>query len=82
MGTTETQSDAPAVMWRVDRQKVYDVARRIAKASEVIDPRVSDDMKAIHGTYELLKSRGSFSQAAEDARAMWIADVIFHMLIA
>lgn len=72
----------PPTSWRIDPLAVHDVARRIAKtAGHPIDPRTSEDMKAIHEKYLVLRDdhRKSFGESAEDARAMWIADLIFEM---
>lgn len=74
----------PAITWRVNPLKVHDVARRIAKElPATIDGRTgnSDANKRMHELYSLLKGDGakSFSECAEDARALWIADVLFEM---
>lgn len=75
----------PAVTWRIDALKVHDVARTIARElPATIDGRTgnSDAHKRMYELYQLGKGDAgkSFSEAAEDSRAMWIADTIFEMM--
>ena len=74
----------PATNWRIDPLKVHATARVIAKELDAcINGRTgnSDAHKKMYELYRIHDQPGqSFSGAAETARAMWVADVIFEML--
>ncbi len=56
------------------------VSERIAATAGTLDPRVSEDMAAIHKRYEELNVDMGFGEAAERARAEWIAGLLLEML--
>jgi len=75
----------PSTTWRIDPITVHDAARRIAvELPATIDGRTGNSPahQRMHESYLLGRHLPgwSFSQAAEHARALWVADVIFGML--
>jgi hypothetical protein len=66
----------------MNRQQIRDAARLIARElPATIDGRAgnSDAHKRMYELYEFGKWHKSFSEAAEDARAVWIEEVLIEL---
>ena len=66
----------------MNRQQIRDAARLIARElPATIDGRAgnSDAHKRMYELYQAAKGQKSFSEAAEDARAVWIEEVLIEL---
>jgi hypothetical protein len=76
-------SKIPATQWHIDPLKVHDTARLIARELDACINGRRGNSAAHQKMYETYKNHppsSSFTEAAETARAMWVAGVIFEML--